>query len=403
MTKKQYLDKRKNLIDKAQKFLDSGDMESYKKTYSEIQTLDTDYENAAKEQANLNALDDSVKKNPFEMGGKMNDEKSYSSPAEMLGSLEYRTAFMNSVVSGTPIPEKFRNAAAQTVTGDVASVIPNVLVQKIFEKLDNYGEFLPMVTHTSYKGGVTIPTADINLEATWTPERGTTDDQRATTGTVTFAYHKLRCVVAESFEASTVTLEAFEETLVRAIVKAMTKAEERAIFLGEGAAKHQPEGFLTVTPPEGQTISVTEGKAITYADLVKAEAALPAEYESEAVWTMTKNTFFNAIVGMTDSSGQPIARVNSGIDGKPEYSILGRKVKFNKYMESFSTTVAKSTIVAAIFNFSDYCINTNRTITLKKYVDEDTDDVKTKALALVDGKVIDKSSLVIMRIDKKSS
>mgnify|MGYP000081559087 FL=1 len=41
-------------------------------------------------------------------------------------------------------------------------------------------------------------------------------------------------------------------------------------------------------------------------------------------------------------------------------------------------------------------LNTNYTMTVKKYEDNDTDDMVTKAIMLVDGKVIDKNSLVVV-------
>ena len=49
----------------------------------------------------------------------------------------------------------------------------------------------------------------------------------------------------------------------------------------------------------------------------------------------------------------------------------------------------------------DYILNTNLNMTIKKYEDNDTDDQVTKAIMLVDGKVVDKNSLVT--ITKKSA
>lgn len=404
MNREQYLKRRGDLLAQAQNCLDSGDMEGYNNAVNDVKELDTSFEAHAKEQANLNAIAGNVHAVPdaFKNTGSSGVEM-YASKNEMYNSVEYRTALMNNLVSGTPIPAKFSNTSQQTQTSDVTAVVPTVWVQKIIQKLDNYGEFLKMVTRTSYKGGVNIPTSDIDLTATWCAERGTSDDQKASTGSVSFSYHKLRCVVSVSFEADTVTLDIFESAVIEAIVKSMNKAVEKAIFLGEGAANHQPQGFLTVTPPDGQALNIAEENHFTYADIVAAEAALPEEYENGAIWTMPKKTFFNEIVGMTDTNGQPISRIDSGIDGKPEYTILGRPVKFNKYMPAFPETVTKDTIVAAIFDFSKYGINTNYQITLKSYIDEDTDDRKTKALMLVDGKVIDKNSLVTVTVKKKNT
>ena len=39
-------------------------------------------------------------------------------------------------------------------------------------------------------------------------------------------------------------------------------------------------------------------------------------------------------------------------------------------------------------------MNTNYAMTVKKYEDNDTDDMVPKAILLVDGKVVDKNSLV---------
>ena len=255
-----------------------------------------------------------------------------------------------------------------------------------------------MATKTNYKGGVTIPTSSVDLTASWVAERSTADTQEAPTGSITFAYRKLTCKVAVSFEASVVTLDIFESDVVEKITKAMIKAIEQSMFTGNGSTGNQMVGFLTETVATGQNVDITEGNHITYADLVAAEAALPEAYEENAVWVMPKKTFFSEVIGMVDDQGQPISRVNAGLDGKPVYSILGRTVLFAPYMSAFATTVTADTIVAAIFDFSSYVINTNYAMTLKKYTDEATDDVISKALMLIDGKTVDKNSLVTVTV-----
>jgi len=63
-------------------------------------------------------------------------------------------------------------------------------------------------------------------------------------------------------------------------------------------------------------------------------------------------------------------------------------------MSSFAVTMASDTVVAFLFNPKDYVLNTNYQMTVKKYEDNETDDMVTKAIMLVDGKVVDKNSLV---------
>ena len=69
-------------------------------------------------------------------------------------------------------------------------------------------------------------------------------------------------------------------------------------------------------------------------------------------------------------------------------------------MSSFAASVDKDTVIAFLFDFKDYILNTNLNITIKKYEDNTTDDIVTKAIMLIDGKVIDKNSYVTMTLKK---
>lgn len=398
VNKEQYLAKRKELLAQAQKFLDAGKTEDANAKMKEIETLDNEYEVAAKAEANLNALKDNVKITNLENKSKNIDGqvidtmvKENTDKADIYNSLEYRRAFMNNVLKGTPIPDKFTNADANTKTSDVGSVIPTTILEKIIEKMDSTGMILPLVTKTAYQGGLSIPTSTVKPVATWTPEGSGSDKQKKATGSVVFAYHKLRCAVSVSFEVSVVTLGVFETTIINNIAEAMTKALEQAIISGSGEG--QPKGVLTETVVTGQNVDIAAADEPDYDTLINAEAALPLAYENGAVWCMTKKTFMK-FVGMVDQQGQPIARVNYGIAGRPERSLLGRTVVLNDYMASLGATITEDTVVAFLFNFADYVMNTNYNITVKRYEDNGTDDQVTKAIMLVDGKVVDKNSLV---------
>ena len=101
------------------------------------------------------------------------------------------------------------------------------------------------------------------------------------------------------------------------------------------------------------------------------------------------------IQSITDQNGQPIARVNYGIGGTPERTILGRKVVIaDEYMKSLSTSSSSGDCVLFAFRFSDYILNMNMNMVVKQYEDNDTEDKITKAVLLADGKVVDAGSLV---------
>ena len=309
------------------------------------------------------------------------------------GSMEYRKAFMQYVCRGEALPKEYRADAASKTT-DVGAVIPTTVLNQIVEKLESTGMILTLVTRTAYKGGVSIPVSTVKPTATWVNEGAGSDKQKKDIkkdGMITFAYHKLRCAVAVSLEVDTMAMSAFESLLINNIVEAMTKALEQAIISGDGSGK--PKGILAETPVTGQVI---ESAAPSYDDLIAAEAALPLAYENGAKWCMSKKTFM-AYVGITDSNGQPIARVNHGITGKPERTLLGREVVLCDYVSAYTKTLTAGTVFAFLFNFKDYVLNTNYDMGVKKYEDNDTDDQITKGIMLADGKVVDKNSLVTVK------
>lgn len=293
--------------------------------------------------------------------------------------LKYRNAFMEYVLRNTPIPAELR-ANENTLTGDIGSVIPTKLVNQIIEKFDNVGMILPLITKTSYKAGVEIPTSNVKPVATWVSEGAGSDRQKKATGKITFAYYKLRCEISMSMEVGTLALSAFEAKFVENVAKAMTFAVENAIINGSGSG--QPKGILTETG-----VAIT-GPA-TYDKLCEVEGVIPVEYEIGSKWCMNKKTFMK-FMAMVDQNGQPIARVNYGIGGKTERTLLGRDVVITPYVADDK---------AFVFDFADYVLNTIYDMGISKKQDWDTEDLLTKAVMSVDGKVVDTGSLVIFTIE----
>ena len=389
-----YMAQRNALLNEAETLLQDGNTEQYDAKVEEINKLDAAYEEYAQKQADLAAMRGAVKA-PISTN---EVNRVIDSVMAQDDDLEYRKSFMNYVLHGTPIMSNGTDAI--TVTGDVGAVIPNTIINKIVEKLENVGGVYAKLTKTFYKGGVTVPTSAAKPVATWTSERGGSDKQKKALGSVTFAYHKLRCVVAVSIAVDTVTLEIFENTIAKNIADAMVKAIEDAAFNGTGASDNEPEGILADSSKfvSGQVVEITEGSDVTYADLLEAEGDLPDAYDAGAEWYMKKATFYNQFMGMVDDNGQPIARINAGTDGKPEPSLLGRKVNYVDYVPAFAKSVSADTPFACIFNFADYILNTNLQVTIKEYEDHDTDDQIKKAIMLVDGKPVDMNSLVVMMV-----
>ena len=395
--KEDYMSQRQGLIDNATALVNDGKLDEAKAVKDDINLMDTEYETYAQAMADIEALNNKVSVRDLSniktqnVSGQVAGNIGNVSDDNFTNSVEYRTAFMNNVMRGSAMP-KFQNTDQNTLTTDVGTVIPEVLVSKIIAKAETVGQIYAKVTKTHYKGGVTIPTQNVKPVASWVAEGKGSDKQKTTTGSITFSWHKLRCAISMSLETETMTLDIFESTFVAQVSEAMIKAIEEAIFNGNGTS--QPKGILKETPGAGKALSVANGSKIDYEFLLKCEAAVDEEYDNGAEWYMSKKTFYEDVLSITDQAGQPIARVNVGINGKPEQTILGRKVNFTNYLPKFESNPSASKVFGFIFNMSDYVLNENLAITVKQYEDNDTDDKITKAVMLTDGKCIQTYSLV---------
>lgn len=300
---------------------------------------------------------------------------------------EYRKAFMDYVCRGKKMPVQYR-ANETTSTDDIVALVPPVTLNRIVEKMEAYGMILPLVNRTSYKTGMNIPVTSVKPTASWVAEGKGADRQKLPLeASITFGHFKLTCAVSVTIESEEMAMSAFETRLVNSISEAMAKAIEQAILTGTGSG--QPTGILT-DASKGESISLSK---LTYKDLVSAEAALPMEYENNAVWVMSKKTFME-FVGMTDSQGQPVARVEHGIAAAPERTLLGRRVVLTNYLPAFSTSLKATDVFAMLYNFGDYTLNTNFSIGMRTYMDNDSDDIVRKSIMVVDGKPVDYTSLV---------
>jgi predicted methyltransferase len=97
MTKKEYLAKRKILLDEAQGFVDAGKMEDYEAKAAEVVALDDEFEKLMTAQANISALSGQAKSvNPV-IGNNVVASVNFNNAQEedVYASKAYRVAFAN--------------------------------------------------------------------------------------------------------------------------------------------------------------------------------------------------------------------------------------------------------------------------------------------------------------------
>ena len=306
---------------------------------------------------------------------------------DLYGSLEYRQAFRNYVVNGTPIPENFRQeqrSDALTVVGDVGAVIPTTIMNKVIEDLTVEGKIINRITQTTFQGGVQIPISDINPTATWlASEAEVSAEQKAEMkSSVKFSYHVLEAKVAIGLLTSAVTLGVFEATVVKQLKKAMIKAIETAVISGTGSG--QPLGLTKYTLPTEQVIEFTKDEIGTVKGWARAEAAIPEAYEDTEIYLMNKQTWEMYLNGMTDSTGQKIGL--GKINEKGQKILNGREVLTIDKLPGYDNA-ADGDIFGALVNLEDYILNSNLAMYYKKYFNEDRNKWIHKALMIADGQM----------------
>jgi HK97 family phage major capsid protein len=335
------------------------------------------------EKINIGDVDTEVIKN-LEVRTKMENNDKMK---DWGSSEEYRAAFAQFVSTGE-MPEEFRAVA---MTAGNSAVMPVPTINKIQQKLENFGNILPMVTRVSYPNGAIVPTSQLGSLAVWTNDndmatKGIGVDGK-TTGSISFTAYPLVKAVGISFMANLQTLSAFETALVDEVSRAMGKALEMAIVQGTGHG--QPKGILAATPAATYELSSKLG----FKDLVKIKQSIPAMYRDGAVLLMNESTFFE-LYSIVDANGQPIARVNQGVTGAPTYNILGTQVVCTDFMPDYASATSQPVIVA--MQMDKYILNCAYNIDLVTYQEQTTRNKVYQSVGVFDGLVADENGILFV-------
>jgi len=100
---------------------------------------------------------------------------------------------------------------------------------------------------------------------------------------------------------------------------------------------------------------------------------------------------------MTDANGQPVARVDYGLNGTIEERFLGREVIAVEDLLPSIDDADEGDVVAILFNPADYMVNSNLQVTYRRYFNEETDEWVHKATMIADGKLADPYGVVLIK------
>lgn len=319
---------------------------------------------------------------------------------DMYDTPEYREAFFRYVTRNEPIPAEFR-ANATTTTSNTGAVIPTTLMNEIIRQLSVYGEIYSRVRKLNVQGGVQFPISSLVPTATWiTADTGTSesDDQALQANTsVTFNYYGLECKIAQSLLVNVTTINEFQNLFPTYATQACVRAMEIAIVKGTGSGQ-----FLGITKdtrvPTANKITLAAADFKTWEGWKKKVFAKMKKAYRHGIFIMAQGTFDGYIDGMVDSVGQPIGRVNYGITGGETYRFGGKDVlTVEDDVISPYDTASTNDVVAIFIDLNQYAINSNLTMQVVNWTDQDTNTIKTKAILIADGKLLDPNGVLLIQ------
>ena len=316
-----------------------------------------------------------------------------STPVENKGieSMEYRSAFMNYVQNGTPIPAEFRDVIS---TADTGAAIPTTVMNNVINTVrKRYGNLYNKVTKTSVRGGVEIPVGALQATFSWINETTVSERKKVgKLGKVIFAYNTAEIRIAQTFLSQLLTVDSFETRLAEIIAVAYLQAMDEGIVKGSGEGSML--GILN-DPRVTNEITLTADQIGSWKDWRKKFfAKLPLGYRG-GEFIFPVSTVDAYLETMSDNNQNPIFQqatglvVNDGDAVNPNGRFFGRDISLVEpdIIADFDTASAGD-VIGIYWQPEEYVINENFGFTMRRYFDEETNEWVDKALVVVDGKVV---------------
>jgi len=319
---------------------------------------------------------------------------------DVLDSMDYRNAFATYVRTGVWNMEQ--RADEVVTTGEIGKVIPNTVMKELIKTLKSYGNLYNRVRKLNVKGGVEFPIEDLVPTVTWITETTVSETKKAPEikTSVAFGYHIAEAKIAQSLLASIVSLDLLESEIAKLLAEAFVKEFDRIIIAGTGAG--QPTGILNDTRvPEAQKITITEAKAIEWANWRKMLfAKIPLSYRAGGVLLMTVDTWESLICTMADSNNRPLYSETYNVEtNSTTYRFNGKEVMLVESdlgIVDFSTAT-EGQVYMVYVKPENYAINSNLQVGFKRYFNEDTNKWVNKGLCIMDGKLLDTNGVFIIK------
>lgn len=328
--------------------------------------------------------------------------------ADPFATLEYRMAFMKYAQTGEMSELLAKRDGTPATTDSLGATIPTTVLNEFINEIRQvYGSLYRKVRKLNIKGAVKVPIARLQAQFKWINE--STVAPRENAGEikefVEFSYNMAEIRVSQTLLASIVTLDIFEREVVGVMVKAYLKAMDYGIVKGTGNG--QMLGILNdprVTTQAGHVITMSAADISNWtAWRKKFFSKLPLGYrDGEFIFPLA--TVDAYLETMADANNNPIFRqatgleVNDGDSANPNGRFFGRDISIVEpdIITDFDSA-SSGDVIGIFWQPEEYAINTNGQFGMRRYFDEERNEIVNKMLTIVDGKVLNPCGYYIIK------
>ena len=302
--------------------LESGDEINLDEIEKELRALDTELQSIERRQAICDGL----------AGGTLTGNEIPNPITEQRAAdnfdfeKEYRTAWLKTLM-GKALTENEQRAYS-TAANSALPAIPEQTANEIIKKMYEVAPILQRCKIFHVPGNFKFAVEGTNSDAALHTENGAITAASDSLGSVSLTGYEIVKLVKASRATAAMTISGFESYIVEIIAEAIARKIENYIFAGTGS--NQPGGVAqggkgtngAYTNGTDQ-VTVAANANVAESDITTLYGMLASGYERNAVWAMSKTTFFTYFYALMNKSKNNLIEFANG-----KYYIMGCEVYF---------------------------------------------------------------------------
>lgn len=322
-----YENKRKELTEEAQNFINASNLEEYNKSYEAIQRLDNQYEEETQAQADLDALNKVVNassiQNVVPVSGIIDGLNVNENIIDGISNKKEEDLYVNAWAKdmmNKPMTDEensifnAKNASFTHTTENSGVLIPETVVSGIWKEVEEQYPLWNDVFKTSVKGNLSIIESDESTDAGWYDEGTETEDGKETFKKVTLTGCELSRSITVSWKLREMAISEFIPFIQAQLAQKIGKALGYGVSQGKGKPSEsdsfeaEPRGIITALKAEinkPQVIEYDEANPLAYKVCTRAMGLIKSAYKKGSAIYADNMTIWNELANITDSVGRP--------------------------------------------------------------------------------------------------